>query len=77
MASTPGSFAPQLRAQLRGEIERGVVYPLPLFMGKTGLGRKAVAKLRRDGMPVRRAGRNSFILGDDFHDALARNTQRA
>lgn len=59
---------------VRGAIERGVVYPLPLFMGKTGLGRKAVAKLRRNGMPVRRAGRNSYILGDDFHDALLRST---
>jgi hypothetical protein len=58
--------------QTRGEIERGTVYPLPLFMQRTGLGRKAVAKLRRNGMSVRRAGRNSYILGDDFHDALVR-----
>lgn len=58
----------------RGEIERGVVYPLSVFMQRTGLGRKAVAKLRRNGMSVRRAGRQAYILGDDFHDALLRST---
>jgi hypothetical protein len=61
--------------QPRGEIERGVVYPLSVFMQRTGLGRKAVAKLRRGGMSVRRAGRQAYILGDDFHDALTRNAK--
>lgn len=64
-----------LAKQSRGEIERGVVYPLPVFMQRTGLQRKAVARLRREGMPVRRAGRNAFVLGDDFHDVLRRRTE--
>jgi hypothetical protein len=56
--------------QARGEIEAATVYPLPVFMARTGLGRKAVAKLRRAGMPVRKAGRNRYILGADFQEAL-------
>lgn len=58
---------------LRGEIKRGVAYPMPVFMQLSGLGRKAISKLRREGMDVRKAGRNSYILGDDFHDALLRS----
>jgi hypothetical protein len=66
MAST----APQLRTAARGPIERGVLYPYDDFLRRTGFGRKTLAKLRNGGMPVRRVGRNSFILGDDFLDAL-------
>ena len=58
-----------------GPIERGVVYPYRDFLARTGLGRKAVARLRREGMPIRKAGRNSFILGEDFLDALQRTKQ--
>jgi hypothetical protein len=59
----------------RGPIERGVAYPLPVFKLRTGLERKSIAKLRDNGMPVRRAGRNAYILGDDFLDALQRNEE--
>lgn len=57
----------------RGEISRGVIYPLPVFIERTGLNRKSIARLRREsGLIVRRAGRNSFVSGDDFYDAMAR-----
>jgi hypothetical protein len=57
----------------RGEIEASTAYPLETFIRKTGLGRKAIARLRRDGMPVRVAGRQRFIIGADFIEALAIN----
>lgn len=62
---------------LRGTIERGVIYPLGIFQQRTGLGRKAVAKLRQNGMPIRRAGRNAFVSGDDFHDVLTRPAKQS
>jgi hypothetical protein len=57
----------------RGEIEAAVAYPLNVFTIRSGLGRKALNKLRADGMPIRRCGRTSWILGADFIAALARD----
>lgn len=71
MASTAQPKA--LVAQTRGEIDAATVYPLETFTRKTGLGRKAIARLRRNGMPVRIAGRQKFIIGADFIAALARD----
>ncbi len=36
----------------RGEIDAATVYPVEVFITRTGIGRKAIAKLRREGMPV-------------------------
>ena len=55
----------------RGEIDAATAYPLSVFMQRTGLGRKAVARLRRQGMPIRKAGRQVFIVGQDFIAAIA------
>jgi hypothetical protein len=70
MATTQQTPQQTPKQKTLGPIERGVCYPYPDFLTRSGLGRKAIARLRREGMPVRKAGRNSFILGDDFLDAL-------
>ena len=60
----------RLSESARGEINANTAYPLSVFTEKTGLGRKAVKVLCRRGMPVRRAGRQIFIIGADFIQAL-------
>lgn len=57
----------------RGEIDAATAYPLEVFIQRTGLGRKAIAVLRRKGMPVKKAGRQAFIVGADFIEALHRS----
>lgn len=56
----------KLSKDKRGGIEAATIYPLSVFSELTGLGRKAVTRLRRRGMPVRHAGRQMFVLGSDF-----------
>jgi hypothetical protein len=46
-------------------------------MSRAGIGRKAIAKLRREGMPVMKAGRRAFVDGTAFHEALRRRTEAA
>lgn len=49
-----------------GEIRAGTVYSLPDFRRITGLGAKSVRRAAREGLKIRRQGRNAFILGDDW-----------
>ncbi len=59
-------------APLLGEIEDGVSYALPRFMGLTGQGRKSIAKAKADGLEITRIGRRSYILGRNWIAYLAR-----
>jgi hypothetical protein len=57
-----------MRGTAGGSISRGAVYTRPEFLNRAGLSEAAFAKARLAGLPVRRAGKRSFILGADFVD---------
>lgn len=42
------------------------IYPLPIFMKRTGLAKAAIRTMRRNGLTVRRIGVRSYIKGADF-----------
>ena len=48
------------------EISRDSIYPLDVFMTHSGLSQAALREARRNGLKVRRIGRRSFIVGEDF-----------
>ena len=50
-------------------IEPGVAYPLAALRER-GLGTAAIREMRRAGMPVRRCGRMTWVLGEDIIDHL-------
>ena len=47
-------------------IRDGEVYPLTLFMQRTGLGPKAIRTARKSGLIVRRVGTRSYVKVADF-----------
>jgi hypothetical protein len=49
-------------------LRAGDVYSLEAFAEVTGMREAAVRRLRRQGLPIRRVGLRSFILGEDFAD---------
>ena len=51
-------------------IETNIAYPLSVFQERTGLGRAAMRQARRAGMPVKRFGGRSFVLGSDWINFL-------
>lgn len=54
-----------------GEISANVSYPRAEFLRLTGIGAKTLARARREGLPIRRVGRNSFVLGSDWLEYLS------
>lgn len=52
-------------AQL-GAIDSGQVYPLPVFMGLSGLSLWAMRQARRNGLPLKTVGRRKFVCGSDW-----------
>lgn len=51
-------------------IERGVSYPLPLFMKRVGLGRHGLRQARAAGLIVVYAHGHAFVTGDAWHNYL-------
>ncbi len=49
-----------------GEIHPDVMYPLPEFQERSGLGKAAMREARQKGLKVRRVGRRHYVLGKDF-----------
>ena len=47
-------------------------YSLEEFRRRTGLGRNGLRAAKRNGLAVRRCGRNRYVLGSDWHDFLRR-----
>jgi hypothetical protein len=45
-------------------------YPLDDFRRRTGLGRNGLRAARKKGLPVRKCGRNRYVLGADWHEFL-------
>jgi hypothetical protein len=56
------------------EIVPGAAYPIPLFKRKTGIGDWGFRTARKEGLPIRRAGGKPFVLGSDFLEYLARQS---
>ncbi len=48
-----------------GVIEAGACYSLTEFRDRLRLGHKGIAAMRRAGLPIRRFGRQGFVLADD------------
>ncbi len=61
-------MAPALLAD--GIVEVGKSYPLETFKAVCGLGTAALREARKNGLPVRRVGLRSYILGKDWLDYL-------
>ena len=57
------------------EIVAGASYPLKEFQRRTSLGSAAIRRARKDGLKVRRVGRHSFILGEDWLEHLQHNAK--
>jgi len=54
-----------------GVIARGECYSLSEFRSRLRLGSKGVAAMRRAGLPIRRFGRQGYVMGDDALKFLA------
>ena len=52
-------------------IQNGVIYPLPEFERRSGLGRHALRQARRKGLKVCRIGGRAYVRGDDFNAFLS------
>ena len=55
-------------------IEKGKIYPLPVFQRHSGWGRHAMREARRQGLKTIRSGGRIFVRGKDFFaylDAVA------
>lgn len=59
------------RPAVMGVIERGKAYPQHIFCRLLGITRFAVRDMRKRGLKVRKDGRYSLILGDDYLDYLS------
>ena len=57
-------------------IAAGMAYPVDEFRERARLGRAAYRNVRRSGLPVRRVGRRSFVLGADWLAFLASRPQQ-
>lgn len=53
-------------------IRAGEAYPLPVFKRISGLRDAAMRAARRNGLPIRKVGTRSYILGDDWLRFLQR-----
>lgn len=45
-------------------------YSLDDFRRRTGLGRNGLRAARKKGLPIRKCGRNRYVLGADWHEFL-------
>lgn len=45
-------------------------YSLRDFSRRTGLGRNGLRTARKKGLPIRKCGRNRYVLGADWHEFL-------
>lgn len=45
-------------------------YSLEDFRRRTGLGRNGLRAARKKGLPIRKCGRNRYVLGADWHEFL-------
>ena len=58
-----------------GEISADGMYTLAEIRARLGLGTYALREARRRGLPVRKIGRRSYVLGKDILDFAAGDRQ--
>lgn len=56
-----------------GAIVADAAHPLPAFRKLTGMGTAALREVRHKGLPVRKIGLRSFILGRDWLEFVAKH----
>lgn len=61
------------RSEPSGPIRAGESYPVKLFLRLAGWKKGALATAKRQGLPVRRAGGRSYVLGSDWIAFLSRD----
>lgn len=57
-----------------GAIRADEAYALPDFQRITGQGSKSIRRARREGLPVTRIGRRSYILGEHWLEHLRKKS---
>lgn len=57
-------------------IRAGEAYPLPIFKRLTGMGDAAMRAARKNGLPLKKVGTRTFILGADWLSYLERQPAR-
>ena len=65
MATTATKSQPD-KPDKSSEIREDASYSLPEFMARTRLGAAAMRQAKRQGLLVRKIGRNKYILGKDW-----------
>lgn len=58
-----------------GIIEADKAYSIKVFQRITGMGTAAMREARKKGLPVRRCGLRSFVIGRDWIEYLAENSK--
>lgn len=56
----------------RGSVRADEVLPLEVLRQRFRIGNKSVASMRRAGLPIRRLGRQGFVLGADVLEFFGR-----
>lgn len=56
---------------LRGSVRADEVLALSTLRERFGIGDKGVAQMRRAGLPIRRFGRQGYVLGSDLLEFFA------
>jgi len=56
----------------RGSIRADELLPLSVVRERLGIGTKGISAMRRAGLPIRRFGRQGFVLGADVLDFFSR-----
>ena len=65
----------QKQPDVAGEISSDGMYTLAEIRARLGLGTYALREARRHGLPVRKIGRRSYVLGKDILDFAAGDRQ--
>jgi hypothetical protein len=63
------------RTDIAGEIHADSMYTLSEIHARLGLGTYALRQARKQGLPVRKIGRRSFVLGKDLLSFVAGGRQ--
>jgi len=63
------------RPDVSGEIHADGMYTLAEIRARLGLGTYALREARRHGLPVRKIGRRSYVLGKDILNYAAGDRQ--
>jgi hypothetical protein len=60
-----------------GTIEDNKTYPMTVFMKTAGIGKHALAQLRKQGLRVIKTGGRAFVRGRDFSEFLGELNEKS